>query len=72
VTEAEWDLSRDATAMLQLLRGRSGERKMRLLACACARCRWSGLVEEEYRRAVEVAERCADGSPTGMTCGPRG
>jgi hypothetical protein len=34
---------------------------MRLLACACARSRWSGLVEEEYRRAVDVAERCADG-----------
>jgi hypothetical protein len=61
LTEAEWDLSQDATAMLQVLRGRSGERKLRLLACACARSRWSGLVEEEYRRAVEIAERCADG-----------
>jgi hypothetical protein len=47
--------------MLQVLRGRSGERKMRLLACACARSLWPGLVEEEFRRAVEVAERCADG-----------
>src|SRR5262249_10143474 len=61
LTEAEWELSRDATAMLHLLRGKSGERKMRLLACACARSRWSGLVEEEYRKAVEIAERCADG-----------
>src|SRR5262245_34256186 len=61
VTDAEWDLSRDATAMLQALRGRGGERKMRLLACACARSLWPGLVEEEFRRAVEVAERCADG-----------
>lgn len=61
MTEAEWELSRDATAMLKALRGRSGERKMRLLACACARSLWSGLVEEEFRRAVEVAERCADG-----------
>ena len=23
--------------------------------------RWSGLVEEEFRRAVEIAEQCADG-----------
>lgn len=61
MTDTEWDLSQDATAMLEALRGRSGERKMRLLACACARSLWSGLVEEEFRRAVEVAERCADG-----------
>jgi hypothetical protein len=61
VTEAEWVGCQDATAMLRLLRGKAGERKLRLLACACARFRWSGLVEPEYRRAVEVAERVADG-----------
>jgi len=61
MTEAEWDTCTEATAMFQFLRGRSGERKMRLLACACARSRWSGLVEDEFRKAVEIAERCADG-----------
>jgi hypothetical protein len=61
MTEAEWNTCDDALAMLRFLRERSGERKLRLLACACARSRWSGLVEEEYRRAVEVAEQCADG-----------
>jgi hypothetical protein len=47
--------------MLEVVRGRSGDRKLRLLACACARYRWSGLVEDEYRRAVAAAEQCADG-----------
>jgi hypothetical protein len=60
VTEAEWVGCQDATAMLRFLRGKAGERKLRLLACVCARSRWSGLVEPEYRRAVEVAERVAD------------
>jgi hypothetical protein len=55
--------STDPQAMLAFLKdsGRVGERKMRLLACACARSRWSGLVEDEYRQAVAVAERFADG-----------
>lgn len=61
MNETEWDGCEDAMAMLKLLCGGSGERKMRLLACAGARARWSGIVEEEYQRAVEIAERCADG-----------
>src|SRR5262245_867859 len=39
--------------------------KPRLLACACARYRWSGHVEDEYRRPVAAAEQCADGLPSG-------
>src|SRR4051812_39889113 len=61
MTASEWEVCGDAPAMLREVRGRVGDRKLRLLACACARSRWSGLVEDEYRRAVEVAERCADG-----------
>jgi hypothetical protein len=34
---------------------------MRLLACACARSRWSELTGEDSRSAVEIAERRADG-----------
>jgi hypothetical protein len=61
MTEVEWETCEDAPAMLRFIRGRSGHRKLRLLACACARSRWSWLVEDEYRQAVVVAERCADG-----------
>jgi hypothetical protein len=60
MTEAEWAADRNAAEMLDVVRGRTGERKLRLLACACARFRWSGLVEDEFRRAVTIAEQCAD------------
>src|SRR3954470_14191846 len=35
-------------------------RKRRLIGCACCRVVWS-LLPEEHRRAVEVAERFAEG-----------
>jgi hypothetical protein len=60
VTEAEWNLCSDASAMLKLLHRLTGQRKFRLIACACARLCWGGIVEQDYLQAVEVAERCAD------------
>lgn len=61
MTEQEWMECKDPQPMLQFLRGRADNRRLRLLACACARQQWSGLVENEFRRAVEIAEQCADG-----------
>jgi hypothetical protein len=61
MTETEWKDCKDARAMLRFLRDKSGERKMRLLACACARFRSVEPIGEEDRRAIETAERCADG-----------
>ena len=59
--EAEWLASDDPQEMLRLLRNRGSNRKRRLFACACVRRIWKRLPDTLSCRAVEVAERYADG-----------
>lgn len=61
MTEAEWRECADPTAMLGFLRGKASNRKLRLLTSACCRCAENVLRHEPLRRAVETAERYADG-----------
>src|SRR5262245_56409381 len=64
MTEAEWLACRGPERMLELLVGKYSDRKWRLYACGCCRVAWHLLTEEESRRAVEVAERFAEGGET--------
>jgi hypothetical protein len=58
--ETTWQTCAHPGQMLEVLHGQAGDRKLRLLLCACCRHVWH-LSHERSRRAVEAAERFADG-----------
>jgi hypothetical protein len=51
MTEAEWLACTDPEQMLEFLRGKASERKLRLFAVVCCRRTWS-LVEDDRKRMV--------------------
>jgi hypothetical protein len=59
MTEQEWLACGDLWLMLEFLRTKASDRKLRLVLCAWSRWNWQGLVPQS-RSAVEVAERFAD------------
>jgi hypothetical protein len=61
MTEEEWLASDDRQPMLEFLRGKQSDRKLRLFACACCRQIWDHLVDDS-RGALVVVERFAEGA----------
>jgi hypothetical protein len=64
MTEVEWLTCRDPAAMLEYLRGRPSDRKLRLFGVACCQRVWASIKGEPFREAVRVAELYADGLAT--------
>jgi hypothetical protein len=62
MTESEWLACEDPEAMLESLRGRASDRKLRLFAVACCRHLLAQVAVNSWgEEAVDVAERYADG-----------
>ena len=64
ITEAEWLATERLRPMLRLVNRKAHARKLRLFACACARRVWGRVSHKVGRRAVEVAEKFAEGLAT--------
>jgi hypothetical protein len=61
MTEAEWLTCTDPSVMLEHLKGKTIDRRMRLFAVACCRSMWHRIIDQQWRKVVECAEQVADG-----------
>src|ERR1700712_4148714 len=64
MTEEEWLTCDDPKPIFAFLRGITTDRKLRLYFCAGCRCIENFLVLNVSRKAVDVAEKVADGLTT--------
>ncbi len=62
MTEQEWLECDDPQKMLRFLREEASDRRLRLFACACCRRIWDLLPDRRCRKAVEIAEKVAEGT----------
>jgi hypothetical protein len=65
MTEGEWLTCEDPSPMLDFLRGKASDRKLRLFAAACCRRVWHALPDErQHGHIVDLVERRADENAT--------
>lgn len=62
MNEQEWLKSTAPKPMVEFLKGKASDRKLRMFAVACCRRVWRSLRKTRSRKAVEVAEQYAEGS----------
>lgn len=55
MTETEWLECGVRSPMLEFLKGRASDRKLRLFAVACCRRPYYDVADERYRRAIRLA-----------------
>jgi hypothetical protein len=64
MTEQEWNAATEPTPMLEFLRGKASDRKLRLFTVACCRRVWDQLTDEAGHKAIEASEQFADDKVT--------
>ena len=66
MTEADWLACRNPPVMLEFLRGKASERKLRLFACGCCYrlTELWGILDEDELVAIDFANLYADGGAT--------
>src|SRR4051812_17301177 len=65
MTEADWLAGKEPGPMLEFLRERASDRRLRLLTVACLRAGWWASLSAPQRQSVEVSERYAGGLAAG-------
>ncbi len=64
MTESEWTTRNDPKLMLEFLRDKASDRKLRRFGVACCRRVWQYLKDERSRCLVEAAESFSDDTTT--------
>lgn len=62
MTEAEWRAATEPGPMLEFLRGKASDRKLRLFGVACCRRIWRFITDPGSQAIVELTEASADGN----------